>query len=377
MSLILDEHRQYVEDLNRVSAFRRAIQEIVKPRDIVLDLGCGTGILGLLACEAGASRVYAIDRGDMIDVAQSIAAANGLADRIVHVREVSTRATLPEKVDVVVADQIGEFGYQAGVLDYFEDAKRRLLKPGGATIPSYIELWVVPVEAPELRSQIEFWGTRPAGFDYSPANRIAVNTGYSISLRPAQLLAQAGQVIVLDATSAARFTGRVSTNIVRDGALQGIGGWFQAQLSPRAVMTNSPLSDSRINRRNVFFPVERSFSVRKDDCVDISFDVIPKHSIVNWTVDVRRAGESIERFSHSTLRGMLISKQSLHKTRPEFIPLLNPRGMARRSVVDLCDGKRPLCEIERQVFERHQDLFRDPGEAQAFVAEVVSTYVKG
>jgi hypothetical protein len=245
------------------------------------------------------------------------------------------------------------------------------------TIPSHIELWVVPVEAPELRAQVEFWGTRPAGFDFSPAGQIAANTGYPISYQPAQLLAQPASLVTLDATSTARFTGRVSTTITSDGTLQGIGGWFQAQLSPRVVMTNSPLSNSRINRGNVFFPVERSVSVRKDDCVDITFDVIPKHSIVNWTVHVKCAGESIERFSHSTLRGMFISKESLHKTRPEFIPLLNPWGMARRSVVDLCDGKRLLCEIERQVFERHQDLFRNPGDAQAFVAEVVSTCTKG
>jgi hypothetical protein len=52
--------------------------------------------------------VYAIDRGDLIRLAEEIAAANGFADRIVHVRELSTRATLPEKVDVVVGDQIGD-----------------------------------------------------------------------------------------------------------------------------------------------------------------------------------------------------------------------------------------------------------------------------
>jgi hypothetical protein len=228
MSIILDEHHQYVADLNRVSAFRRAIHEIVKPGDIVLDLGCGTGILGLLACEAGASRVYAVDSGDLIGLAQEIAIANGLADRIVHVREVSTRATLPEKVDVVVADQVGRFGYQSGILEYFEDAKCGLLKPGGVTIPSHIELWVVPVEAPELRSQVDLWDTRPTGFDCSPARRIALNTDYRIYLQPAQLLAQPKPLITLDATTAARFKGKVFTTITRDGTLHGIGGWFKA-----------------------------------------------------------------------------------------------------------------------------------------------------
>ena len=170
--------------------------------------------------------------------------------------------------------------------------------------------------------------------------------------------------------------GRVSTTIRRDGTLHGIGGWFQAQLSSHVMMTNSPLAASRINRPNVFYPVERSVAIRRDDCVDIAFDVIPQHSFVNWAVEVRRAGQSVERFAQSTLRGMLISKQYLHRTRPEFVPLLTPWGMARRSVLDLCSGERPLSEIEQQVYECHRDLFRSAGEAQAFVVEVLSICAK-
>ena len=65
MSLIVDEHREYLADPARVGAFRSALQSVVRPGDIGLDLASGTGILGMLACRAGASRVYAIESGDI------------------------------------------------------------------------------------------------------------------------------------------------------------------------------------------------------------------------------------------------------------------------------------------------------------------------
>ena len=66
----------------RVSAYEAALAEMVRCDDVGLDLGSGTGILGLLACRAGARRVYAIDHGGMAQPARAIAHANGLDDRI-------------------------------------------------------------------------------------------------------------------------------------------------------------------------------------------------------------------------------------------------------------------------------------------------------
>ena len=57
MSLILDEHRHYLSDTVKISAFRRAVAEVVRPGAVVCDLASGTSILGLFACEAGAARV--------------------------------------------------------------------------------------------------------------------------------------------------------------------------------------------------------------------------------------------------------------------------------------------------------------------------------
>jgi protein arginine N-methyltransferase 1 len=80
------------------------------------------------------------------------------------------------------------------------------------------------------------------------------------------------------------------------------------------------------------------------------------------------------RFRQSTLKGMLLSREELRRTHPAFVPRLTPRGDARLSVLNLCDGQRPLADIEREVFERHPDLFRTLGEAATFVAEVVTRY---
>ena len=104
---MIDEHRTYLSDRARLAAYTAAIQDVVRSGDVVLDLGCGTGILGLLACRSGAARVYAIDSTGMIEVARRLARDNGLTDRIVHLNELSLQARLPERVDVVVCDQMG------------------------------------------------------------------------------------------------------------------------------------------------------------------------------------------------------------------------------------------------------------------------------
>src|SRR5262245_57609166 len=99
-----------------MAAYATAVAEVVRPCDLVLDLGAGTGILGLLACRAGARRVYAVDAGSMIEVAREVCRANGYDDRVTFVKKLSLDAELPERVDVIVADQIGRFGFDAGIL---------------------------------------------------------------------------------------------------------------------------------------------------------------------------------------------------------------------------------------------------------------------
>ena len=378
MSLVIDEHRQYLSDLPRVSAFRRAIREAVKPGDVVVDLGAGSGIMGLLACQAGAKRVYSIEETALIDLTREISRANGFEDRMVFIKDLSTRVELPEQADVVVADQIGRFGFDAGIFGYFADARARFLKSGGIMIPATIDLVVTPVEHGEMWGQVDFWKGNPGRFDFSPMYPRAANTGYPVKYRPTDLLGKPSVLATLDpSTSPKTLLGlHTSVTVSRNGTCHGIGAWFSARLSGASTLTNSPLSKDRINRHNVFFPLDRPTRVAKGDMITIKMNIMPDDNLVTWTVETVTRGKGTKTTTHSTFQGMLLCKEDLQKTLPQFVPRLSTWGEARLSILTLCDGRRQLSEIEQEVYRRHRSLFRSASEAARFVAEVVTRYTQ-
>ena len=78
----------------------------------------------------------------------------------------STHVDLPEKIDVVVADQIGNFGFNAGVIEYFAVPRRRFLKPERLTLPLRMNLMFAPVVAQDLVADRDFWISGPEGLDF-------------------------------------------------------------------------------------------------------------------------------------------------------------------------------------------------------------------
>lgn len=375
MSLIVDEHREYLADAARVGAFHSALQSVVRPGDVGLDLASGTGILGMLACRAGASRVYAIESGDIASVAAAIARENGLADRITIVNQPASRATLPERVDFVVTDMAGRFGFEAGLFELMRDARRRFLKPGGRIIPRAVSQFVAPVESPRVRAHVDFWSAPVHGFTFRSAHEIARATGYPRAFEASDLLGEAQQIThACLADDIVTLRGGVDTTIARDGIMHGIGGWFSAELAEGIQLTNAPGHPQRINRRNVFFPLHDSAAVRAGDRVSIMMAIRPESLVVRWRVRIMRGGAVVHDTDASTFSGMLFSRSDVARTRPDFTPLLTEAGQARRTVVDLCDGAHTVGDIEAAVFARHPALFANTHEAAAFVAEVVTRY---
>jgi len=104
---MLDEHLGYLADTVRLERFRCAITKAVEPGAIVVDLGCGSGILGLICLQAGAATLIAIDSTEIIEVAREALRRADVVERCVLIRGQSYRVELPTRADVVICDHVG------------------------------------------------------------------------------------------------------------------------------------------------------------------------------------------------------------------------------------------------------------------------------
>lgn len=81
----------------------------VERDDVVIDVGCGSGILGIIAAKLGASRVHATDASpDVVAVGRENAVSHGVADRITFYQG-DLFDPIPEDVvaDVIIGDVSG------------------------------------------------------------------------------------------------------------------------------------------------------------------------------------------------------------------------------------------------------------------------------
>ncbi|MFO0677578.1 MAG: 50S ribosomal protein L11 methyltransferase [Polyangiaceae bacterium] len=138
-------HAAMLDDRARTSAFVEAVAKVVRPGDVVVDIGTGTGILAMAAARAGARRVYAVESSAIAKVARRAIVANGFSDVVEVVEGWSTEVTLPERCDVLVTELIGDDPLCERIVEVVADARKRLLKDDARVIPEELVVSVVPV----------------------------------------------------------------------------------------------------------------------------------------------------------------------------------------------------------------------------------------
>ena len=372
---LLSLHRSLLSDRLGQEAFRRAMHRAVFPGAVVLDLGTGTGIHALFACEAGARRVYAVDQDVVIELARSIARANRFDDRITFVHADIAEVTLPEPVDVIVAHH--SFG---DLFVLLSAAKRRFLKPDGRVIPLSAELFAAPAEAPAAFEQmIGFWGER-LGFDFTTIREVATNTVHECRLPPGALLGEGVSLGSFEFASPEppRLSVDTHMTVVRSGVLHGMLTWSVERLIDDVVLSTAPPSDLPADVwSDSFFPVAEPVSVQAGDVIAFALRTGGWGRVWKWTVEVRGAAGGVRgRAAYSSFAGAPLSAATLRKQAPDYVPALTPHGGAVRFVLESADGRRPTAEIERDVQRRFLELFPSPDDAAVFVARALARYAR-
>jgi SAM-dependent methyltransferase len=366
---VLEEHRVYLSDGVRLAAFRRAIRAKIRPGMVVLDLGAGTGILGFLALEAGAARVYAVEARPVLRAARDAAHAAGFGDRWVGIRGVSTRIDLPEKADLVVSDHVGCFGVDYGILEAYADARARHLKRGGAFLPEALELRLRLVESPELRRRVSFWRSKPAGFRLPGLERMAAHTITFARPGRGETLSPPGTFARLDLREASEepFEGRTLLRASRAGTVHGLLGFFRARLARGVHISNDPGDAGGVQRSPVLLPLERPLRVRRGERCTAVLRMQPSRDLATWRLDTD-AGSGVE---HSTFHGLPFDPRDLARARPDHRPRLNRQGEALAATLALCRRGWTVARIRSALRRRFPSQFSDVDHAGAFLVGVL------
>ncbi|HEX9447052.1 MAG TPA: tetratricopeptide repeat protein, partial [Dongiaceae bacterium] len=110
-SMVPAWHIPMINDVARNDAYDAALKRAVKPGDLVLEIGTGSGVVAMMAARAGAAKVVTCEiLPALAEAAVETIARNGYADKVAVINKKSTQleigTDLPDKADVFVSELV-------------------------------------------------------------------------------------------------------------------------------------------------------------------------------------------------------------------------------------------------------------------------------
>jgi len=366
---------EMIRDAERFKAYEKAIARGVHAGDVVTEIGCGPGVFGLLACQAGAKRVFAIETEDIIHVARQIAAANGFADRIQFFQSDSRKVELPERVDVIVSDIRGVLPLIDGVSASLQDAKKRFLRPDGVMIPRRDVLKAAIMEGENVYSILTSpWKTCVREIELSVPLQLVLNSGHCTNLKVEQLMSNAEEWGALDYMGDAgpNVSAKLGFRANRNGTAHGICVWFETELYEDIGFSSGPESPSTVYGQ-WFLPWLEPVVIEEGQeiLVRLHADLVGKDYIWRWETEMAAVdgGDKVH-FRQSNFEGSLASSRTLRRHAFDHIPVLTAEGEAERFLLGAMDGKASLEEIAKRAAERFPEVYASNENAFARASEL-------
>jgi len=357
----LSGYGEMIADRVRMDAYVSALRQSITPDSVVLDIGTGAGIFALIACQLGARKVYAIEPGDVIEVAKLIAQANGYADRIEFIHSLSTGAELPELATISISDMRGVVPLFQHHVPSIIDARKRLLDPAAILIPARDTLWAAIVGSPNQYRKVNNWSD-VFGLDQQAARRMVTNSWWKARVTPEDLLVEPQCWGTLDYASieSPDMQSELSWEIARDGTGYGVLVWFDTVLAEGIGFSNRPHCPELIYG-SAFFPWSQPVTLSKGDVVRVflAADLINDDYVWRWTTRVDKKADPTQciQFKQSTFFGTPLAPDELRKRAGSYLPKLNQEGEINRFVLVRMDGATTSQEIARELVTKFPGRF--------------------
>ncbi|KAL0242771.1 hypothetical protein GEMRC1_005334 [Eukaryota sp. GEM-RC1] len=162
-------HEEMLNDSIRTKSYMKWCyrnKDLFKDK-VVLDVGCGTGILSLFCAKAGARKVYAVDASGIVHTARRIVALNNMSEIIEVIEGKIEDIYIPEQADIIISEWMGYCLYYESMLTSVLIARDRFLKEGGIMAPNLTVMKICGIEDAEFKEdKLDFWHN-VYGFDFS------------------------------------------------------------------------------------------------------------------------------------------------------------------------------------------------------------------
>eukprot|EP00041_Stephanoeca_diplocostata_P014054 m.252209 g.252209 ORF g.252209 m.252209 type:complete len:546 (-) comp19559_c1_seq1:211-1848(-) len=257
-------HLTMLQDKVRTEGYRDAMY---KNKDFftgktVLDVGCGTGILSMMAATAGAAKVFGVDNSSILHNAIGIITDNKLTDKISLIRGKIEEIELPvKKVDVIISEWMGYFLVFESMMDSVLVARDKWLRPGGAVYPDKCGMYVVALDdQPSHARRVQFWED-VYGFDMTSMKQHALWEADVVVIDNATVVSDPATLTVIDMMTATpndiEFVAEFTLGAQRDCAVTGLCVYFDADfhkdLAVKTSFSTGPHVEPTHWRQTVFY----------------------------------------------------------------------------------------------------------------------------
>ncbi|XP_070535885.1 protein arginine N-methyltransferase 3-like [Ptychodera flava] len=271
-------HEEMLKDKVRTESYRDFIYKnshVFKDK-VVLDVGCGTGILSMFAAKAGARQVIAVDQSEIIYQAMDIVRENGLEKQITLIKGRIEDVDLPvEKVDVIISEWMGYFLLFESMLDSVLYARDKYLAPQGLVYPDRCTISLVAVGDKEMHdSRIAFWED-VYGFKMNCMKTCVLQESCVEDVNPDSIISSPAEVKVIDVgctdVKDLDFSSDFCLQITKDDLCTALVGYFdiffEKDCSTKVSFSTAPHCD-KTHWKQTVFTLANPISLKKGDVIN-------------------------------------------------------------------------------------------------------------